>query len=296
MKVGIKKIKNIMDKDNKQNLCGNLFLLKILYEKAVVILDTICFPPVIVKDKPLNLLYVQILLEIEKVQADEKSTIQAFKAIIPPLYNNLIGNKDIDIDWESDKQYVQEFLGEIETMYQVKCQQKKYKIPQKIENLLKKTGKAIVNFSKKYHKPLNFDEFKTEEINTTLPTINISQKDERDFCWIENRSFILRQKNGELKTMTFQMGKEKEDVVFHTFQILFEHWHRFGHEKAIDRETIAQRLRAMGHQIDNLDVEVKNHIGNVSKKINESLLTDNILIHFDKRKEIKGHRVHINLT
>lgn len=138
------------------------------------------------------------------------------------------------------------------------------------------------------------------EITSYLQSLgkNNSISGSDDFCWIDGYVFSLRLKNNKIKPMVFEIKNQKDEktmIIFNTFQILFEHWKLHNNTKEITFKTIRDRLISKGHKEEKAeDKSINNHISNINKKINASLLGNNISIRYYKNRG--GYIINIQQT
>lgn len=114
---------------------------------------------------------------------------------------------------------------------------------------------------------------KLEKRNTTI----------KGLCRFENNAFFITLKNGTEKPITFETRRDTKYMLA-LFKILYEHWQRLGNEP-LEKGEIRRRMGKEGVTGEISDKFIKNTVSNIRKKIDSAVLSDCIVLKYDRASD-----------
>lgn len=147
---------------------------------------------------------ISAINSIEKGSDFKKLNLQ-----VPPLFESLVGDvEDMDIDWEYDKKYIENYVAKINTYLTTQCKHSDIKPIKTTKKLLAQADNAVQEFKRKYHKKKSIE----------LPAENEEHKPEQ-----KSGDTIYRWGELELNLsqLTIQYNKTKEEISSETDRIKF---------------------------------------------------------------------------
>lgn len=145
------------------DFCASLYNVTLLYEKVIGILDTFSTTLFTIKDPSLNQAFLALISEIDNIEKTPE--FKQLNIQTPPLFESLVGDiENMDIDWEYNKKYVEEYLAKLNAFLSTQCKQYVFKPNDATKKLLSQADDSIQEFERKYlsQKPLELSTINEE--------------------------------------------------------------------------------------------------------------------------------------